>query len=129
MAMRTLIFICCTFIYSNQIYSQLCEEYIQVTSQQKISDTDGDFQGTLSNEDLFGRSVCEIGDLNGDGVTDIAVGAEWDDDGGTRKGAVWILFLNSDGTVDSFQKISETFQDFQKHFRNSPNFSKIFRCE
>jgi len=39
--------------------------------------------------------VTSIGDLNGDGVTDLAVGANADDDGGTNRGAVWILFLNT----------------------------------
>jgi hypothetical protein len=29
------------------------------------------------------------------------VGAARDDDGGADRGAVWILFLNSDGTVKS----------------------------
>ena len=102
------------------MYAQLCEDYIQVTNQQKISATEGNFQGALSNEDLFGRSVCSLGDLNGDGVTDIAVGAEWDDDGGNNLGAVWILFLNTDGTVDSFQKISETEGNFTGVFTSSP---------
>ena len=100
--------------------SQLCDTCIQVESHQRISDSQGGFLGTLDNEDLFGRSVCNIGDLNGDGITDIAVGAEWDDDGGPRKGAVWILFLNSDGTVGSFQKISETQGNFTGVFTSSP---------
>ena len=50
-----------------------------------------------------------MGDLDGDGAVDLAVGAREDDDGGTDRGAVWILFLddcdpcdmNCDGTVDA----------------------------
>ncbi len=38
----------------------------------------------------------------------MAVGAIKDGDGGNRRGAVWVLFLNSDGTVKSHQKISST---------------------
>ena len=34
---------------------------------------------TLSNGDFFGESVANIGDLDGDGVNDLAVGAELDD--------------------------------------------------
>ncbi|MFH2051598.1 MAG: FG-GAP-like repeat-containing protein [bacterium] len=49
-----------------------------------------------------------IGDLDGDGVADIVVGAEYDDDGPTGAGAVWVLFLNTNGTVKSHQKISAT---------------------
>jgi len=75
---------------------------------QKISDTEGGFDGILDNDDMFGWPVASLGDLDGDGVTDIAAGAFRDDDGGTDRGAVWILFLNSDGTVKDFQKISDT---------------------
>ena len=79
-----------------------------VLSHQKISDTEGGFTGTLGNSDQFGTSVASLGDLDGDGVGDLAVGAWFDDDGGTDRGAVWILFLNTDGTVNSEQKISDT---------------------
>jgi len=83
-----------------------------VALEQKISDSVGDFTGDLDPGDFFGSSVVAIGDLDDDGVEDIAVGARLDDDGGTNKGAVWILFLNTDGTVKSHQKISNTAGDF-----------------
>ncbi len=83
-----------------------------VKSHQKISDTEGDFTGTLDNYDYFGGSVASLGDLDSDGVTDIAVGAYRDDDGGTDKGAVWVLFLDPNGTVKSYQKISDTDGNF-----------------
>ncbi len=79
-----------------------------VLSHQKISDTEGDFTGILDDSDVFGRSVASLGDLDGDCVGDLAVGAFTDDDGGTNRGAVWVLFLNTDGTVKSHQKISDT---------------------
>ncbi len=79
-----------------------------VSSQQKISDLAGNFVGTLDDFDAFGASVANLGDLNGDGVTDLAVGANNDDDLGPQSGAVWILFMNANGTVASEQKISNT---------------------
>ena len=79
-----------------------------VDSSQKISDTAGNFEGTLDDNDQFGSAVANIGDLEADGVTDLAVGAPLDDDGGSDRGAVWILFMNDDGTVDIEQKISDT---------------------
>ena len=79
-----------------------------VSSHQKISDTEGSFTGILDDVDLFGWSAASLGDLDGDGVGDLAVGAPFDGDGGTLRGAVWILFLNTDGTVKSHQKISAT---------------------
>ena len=83
-----------------------------VKSQQKISDLQGGFIGILDNGDRFGTSVASLGDLDGDGVGDLAVGALSDDDGGDARGAVWVLFLNADGTVKSHQKISSTEGDF-----------------
>jgi hypothetical protein len=79
-----------------------------VLSHQKISDTEGDFTGFLYSEDWFGTSVASLGDLDGDGVGDLAVGAIFDDDGANGSGTVWVLFLNTDGTVDRHQKISNT---------------------
>lgn len=78
-----------------------------VKAHQKISDTQGGFLGHLDFRDRFGRSIAYIGDLDGDTVGDIAVGTE-DDDGGPNRGAVWIVFLNTDGTVKGFNKISDT---------------------
>ncbi|HEX6882778.1 MAG TPA: PKD domain-containing protein [Planctomycetota bacterium] len=75
----------------------------------KISDTQGGFEGELEDLDEFGRAIANLGDLDGNGVIDLAVGATGDDDGGADlKGAVWILFLNPDGTVLRHQKVSMT---------------------
>ena len=82
-----------------------------VKSEQKISETAGGFGGALDPFDVF-CSVASIGDLDGDGTPDLAIGAQWDDEGGGNQGVVWILFLNPDGTVKSEQKISETVGGF-----------------
>ncbi len=63
----------------------------------------------LENGDYFGVSVASLGDLNGDGVTDLAVGANRDDTGGTDRGAVHVLFMQADGTVQSSVKIASDF--------------------
>ena len=65
-----------------------------VSSHSKISSTDGGFSGQLSSGDLFGVGVESLGDFDGDGVTDLVVGARLDDDGGFDRGAVYLLFLN-----------------------------------
>ena len=78
-----------------------------VASHQKIDENNGGFSGDISGS-FFGDAIETIGDLNEDGVPDIAVGAPGDDDGADGRGAVWILFLNSDGTVQGSQKISDT---------------------
>ncbi len=84
----------------------------RVKHHQKISDTEGNFTGNLEYNERFGNSVVSLGDLDGDGVIDIAVGAYLDGYGGPQRGAVWILFLNADGTVKSHQKISEGIGGF-----------------
>jgi hypothetical protein len=83
-----------------------------VKNYTKISSLTNNFAGVLDDEDRFGYSVTSIGDLDGDHVVDIAVGARNDDDGGFDKGAVWILFLNGNGTIKAYQKISELFGNF-----------------
>ncbi|MGA7305328.1 MAG: VCBS repeat-containing protein [Rhodothermales bacterium] len=77
-----------------------------VKQEQKISAVHGNFTGDLDDLDGFGTSVSPLGDLDGDGVLDLAVGARGDDDGGQDRGAIWILFLNRDGTVRNHSKIS-----------------------
>jgi len=67
---------------------------------------------TLVNEDHFGDSVANIGDLDGDGVNDLAVGAIYDDEGGADRGAVHILFMNSNGSVKETVEINESTDNF-----------------
>ncbi|MEK9699865.1 MAG: integrin alpha, partial [Candidatus Poseidoniales archaeon] len=55
---------------------------------------------TLSDGDSFGRSVANIGDLDGDGMSDLAVGAYFDNAGGSQRGAVHILFMNAGQVVE-----------------------------
>ena len=62
----------------------------------------------LSNLDYFGRSIANIGDLDVDGVNDIAVGASRDDNGGANRGAVYIMFMNTDGSIDSTVEINDS---------------------
>ena len=91
-----------------------------VPGHQKISATQGGFGGVLLDYDVLGRAVANVGDVDGDGVNDLAVSALGDDDGNptlvcdlggflfncAETGAVWILFMNPDGTVRAEQKIS-----------------------
>lgn len=79
-----------------------------VVAETKISATAGGFLGALDTGDEFGIGLAAPGDLDRDGVDDLVVGARRDDDGGPDRGAVWILFLTTDGTVKSHTKISDT---------------------
>lgn len=98
----------------------------------QCSEVDG-LNGQLDLGDFFGSAVASLGDLDGDGVTELAVGAPFDDDddrsddnlfddnpfgddpfqgnGKLDVGAVWALFPDADGTVKTHQKISATPED------------------
>jgi hypothetical protein len=89
-----------------------------VLRHQKISALSGGFTGVLESPDQFGDSVAAVGDLNSDGRTELAVGAVKDGDGGSERGAAWILFLNADGTVAFHQKISATSGSFPYPLNN-----------
>ncbi|MCE2498989.1 MAG: FG-GAP repeat protein, partial [Nitrosopumilaceae archaeon] len=62
----------------------------------------------MSNGDAFGIYVANIGDLDGDGIHDIAAGALWDDNGGTNRGSLHIMFMNSNGTIKSTVEINDS---------------------
>jgi|GEM_PF-2006599 len=95
-----------------------------VKAEQKISALSGGFIGELDNSDEFGRAVSAAGDVDGDGVPDLAVGALNDDDGNQQVGAVWILFLNNDGTVREHSKISGTLGGFGGKLDNNDEFGR-----
>jgi len=77
-----------------------------VASHQKIGALTPAFAGVLDPADRFGRSLAGVGDLDRDGVPDLAVGADLDDDTGTNRGAVYVLFLNDDGTLKDHAKLT-----------------------
>ena len=72
------------------------------------------FSAFLEGYSQGAASYVFSGDLNGDGVTDLAVGANYDDDGGREQGAVWILFLGADGIVS-----------YDKHFERIPGTTRL----
>jgi hypothetical protein len=97
-------------------------EAARVDSQRKISSNSGGFNGNLAAGDQFGSAVISIGDLEGDGVTDLAVGAPYADDGAADAGAVWILFMDSDGRVDMQQKIADGAGSFDGNLDKDDRF-------
>ena len=83
-----------------------------------------EFDEKLNEKSMFGKSIINIGDFDGDGITDLAVGAPADDDGGLNSGAIYILFMNDDGTVKSHQKISGSEGNFEGKIREGDSFGR-----
>ncbi len=94
----------------------------RVVQQQKIADSTGGFTGNLHNNDRFGSAVTRIGDLDGDGITELAVGSPEDDEGADDAGAVWILFMGMDGRVTMSQKIARNTGGFGGNLESGDNF-------
>ncbi|MEM7483644.1 MAG: integrin alpha [Bacteroidota bacterium] len=82
------------------------ELFYQAEGFVKIENGLGGLVADLDSGDRFARDHDAIGDVNGDGIIDYVIGARSDDDGGIDAGAVYILFMNEDGSVLSNQKIS-----------------------
>ncbi|MDO7137861.1 integrin alpha [Algibacter lectus] len=114
MKILTVLLVALTFIScSNNENSNDSEEVIpenilqyQPEGSVTITEGSGGLVASLESGDRFGRDHDKIGDVDGDGVIDFVIGARSDDDGETDAGAVYILFMNNDGTVKANQKIS-----------------------
>lgn len=72
---------------------------VQLERAAKISSTTGGLLGPLEDEDLFGMTVAPLGDLDGDGTADLAVGNNKDDIGAPDMGALFLLGLDGTGAV------------------------------
>ena len=84
-----------------------------VKAHQKISDNEGEFTEVFNNHRYFGASVAPLGDIDLDGVVDLAVGAQGNQDAQANgRGCVYLLYLNRDGTVKAHAKISDTSGGF-----------------
>src|SRR5262245_37359441 len=96
----------------------------KVVKAQKISSTSGGFSAPLDEMDQFGRSIVNLGDLDGDGISDLLVGAHTDDDGGLDKGAVYVLFLHANGFVKEWRKISDLAGNFAGRLDRGDQFGR-----
>lgn len=107
-------------VYTTHVFAQVTTQW-GPDGFVKIEDGSGGFSAALDPGDRFSRDHDQAGDINGDGVIDLVIGARSDDDGATDAGAVYIVFMNNDGTVQSNQKISMLEGGFNETL-NQSNF-------
>lgn len=80
----------------------------------RLTDPAGGFpSGLLMPNDQFGRDLAVLGDLDGDGTVEVAIGAAADSTAGNRRGAIWIVSLDSAGVVTDQHKITQGVGGFQ----------------
>jgi hypothetical protein len=116
---------CYAMLLFASIFTVTCyAQSITITSVNKISNTSGNLGNILPGSSWFCDRVSNIGDLNKDGVPDIATALSWDNDGGTKHGGFYILFMNSDGTLKGRQKISQDSGNLNLTFSDNYGFGK-----
>ncbi len=98
-----------------------------VVSKTKITESLNGFTETLDLETnpngtigaQFGHAMCAAGDIDGDGITDLITGANQQNEGNA-----YILYLNSDKTVRSYDKISATEGGFDLVLESGDRFTR-----
>ena len=79
--------------------------YAAQTVSDRIEIDNDNINSAIEAGDLFGYQIVAITDIDNNGTIDLAVTKFSDDSGETDAGSILILFMNSDGTVDSTNEI------------------------
>ena len=77
-----------------------------VTAVDLIPTASSPLRAAITHNDRFGSSVAEIGDLDGDGLAELAIGAKGDDTRGVQAGAVYVIFLSPAGANGTFPRVT-----------------------
>ena len=84
-----------------------------VMNAKVINYNDDELDADIHFTERFGWALANMGDLDGDEIPDLAVGASGKFSSNVTAGTVYLLFLNSDGTVKNTQNLAD--------LSNSPN--------
>jgi len=112
---------------NNVIYILFLNADGTVKDQQEISPGVGGFDGSeLTGGDRL-IVLTSIGDLNGDGINDLAVGASNDENesGTNNTGAVYLLTLDSSGMVTDEVKIAPGLFGFTEVLNSGDKFGRF----
>lgn len=78
----------------------------------KLATMVGGLDRRIPDNSLFGSSAASPGDIDGDGVPDLVVGAPGAPHAGYRTGGMWILFLRRNGTVRASRRVTARDPEF-----------------
>ncbi|MCF2873045.1 FG-GAP-like repeat-containing protein, partial [Octadecabacter sp. G9-8] len=85
---------------------------IELAALESSADPSGFVINGVSEDDVSGFSVSGAGDVNGDGLDDVIVGATRDDPNGEDSGASFVVFGKSDGTAVDLSDIENGLGGF-----------------
>ena len=80
---------------------------LSVIADADANNNDGFVLNGVTNDDQSGRSVSGAGDVNGDGLDDLIIGANQADPNGNYSGASYVVFGKSDGSVVQLSMIAD----------------------
>jgi hypothetical protein len=97
---------------------------LNVVSHSRITASIGGLADTLTMGASFGNSISNVGDLNGDNINDLLVGSFWQSDITKNSGAAFLLFMNSNRTVASEYKYSNSSGPIPDSLANRARYGK-----
>jgi len=92
---------------------------------QEIGEGQGGFTDSFNVGSNFGHDVTNLGDIDGDGINDIAVGEMGyinSDSSGNFYGRAWVLLLNANGTVKKNIEINSGKGGFTGDIKSGDRF-------
>ena len=89
-----------TRLGSPYIHVVFMEDDGSIRDQSIIEPGKGDFTGDVNSSMIYVSVICAMGDLNTDGIPDMAVSF-------TRTREIYIIFLNKDGSLQSFSRLAD----------------------
>jgi hypothetical protein len=105
------------------VFGKTDNRAVELSELQRGSDTSGFVINGVSARDESGYSVSGAGDVNGDGLGDLIVGARQDDPNGSGSGAAFIVFGKADGGVVSLSDIETGAGGFVVHGASRQDFA------
>lgn len=88
-----------------ELWILFLDEQGNVRGRTEMSAEIAGFPARMNEFAALGKSVAALGDLDGDGVPDLVVGAPgWGGDS-DRRGGAWVLFLKRDGTLKQAREL------------------------